>query len=288
MTEDLASAITDHVAAFLLRYFRPAVAADAKVIRIDAERDRDLLRLQWALSGTVTRLANYILAHRHESQSFLVTRERSDGGTVRGRIDARATLLRRAVGGDPSIVVAHEPVRSFDSGPNHVTVWVLQHAWLLAARFSALLPPDATYRTSSDAAAGRLERVRKISAISAAMAEINLLRRPGAGALRAAARSRRQTYRLAYEAYSTLAAVEAGDAVAIESVPARYLGCADRNLATLRTGDRACDGGSSCRCYGGADAVEHSRRRQQDPNRRRRPICDILAIPDLLARIAEG
>ncbi|MDR6144342.1 hypothetical protein QE363_000135 [Sphingomonas sp. SORGH_AS870] len=218
MTEDIAGAITDHVAAFLLRYFRPAVAADAKVIRIDAERDRDLLRLQWALSATVTRLADYILAHRHETQSFLVTRERSDSGTVRGRIDARATLLKRTVGGDPAIVVAHEPVRSFDSGPNHVTVWVLQQAWLLAGRFSALLPSDATYRTSSDAAVGRLERVRKIGAISAAMAEINLFRRPSAGALRAAAQSRRRTYRLAYEAYSTLAAVEAGDTVAIEMV----------------------------------------------------------------------
>jgi hypothetical protein len=218
MNGDLSSAITDHIAALLLRYFRAAIAADATVRRIDVERDRELLRLQWSLSTTVAVFADYILAHRHETQSFLATRERADPAVVRGRIDARRTLITRLASGDSSIVIAHEPIRSFDSGPNQVTAWVLQQAWMLATRFRAMLPAEATYRGLAEASAARLDRVRKIESITAAMAEVDLVRGPGPAALRAAARSRRRTYRLAYEAYTALAAIEAGDPAAIETL----------------------------------------------------------------------
>lgn len=218
MSGDLSSEITSHVAAFLLRYFRAAITADATVRRIDVERDRELLRLQWSLSTTVVALSDYILEHRHETQSFLATRERADSAIVRGRIDARRTLITRVASGDPSIVIAHEPIRSFDSGPNQVTAWVLQQAWMLAMRFRSMLPVDATYRGLAEASAARLDRVRKIESIAAAMAEVDLMRRPSPSALRAAARSRRRTYRLAYEAYTALAAVEAGDLEVIETL----------------------------------------------------------------------
>jgi len=218
MSGDLSSAITDHVAALLLRYFRPAIAADATVRHIDVERDRELLRLQWSLSTAVAAFADYILAHRHETQSFLATRERADPAVIRGRIDARRTLITRLASGDPSIVVAHEPIRSFDSGPNQVTAWVLQQAWMLAMRFRAMLPVEATYRGLAEVSAARLDRVRKIESITSAMAEVDLVRRPGPAALRAAARSRQRTYRLAYEAYTLLAAIEAGDPTAIETL----------------------------------------------------------------------
>jgi hypothetical protein len=215
---DPSSAITDHICRILLRYFRKAIQADAAASRLDVHRDRELLRLHWSISPSVRALTHYILRNRHETQSFLTFRVRSNDGPIRGRLDARASMIRQMVTAHPSGTISYEPVRSFASGPNHVLAWVLQQAWLLAAHFLAMLPADASYRLMVEDDAVKLDQIRKIESIRRAMAEVALTRRPGGGALQEAARSRRRVYRLAYEAFVTLVDIEAGDLEAIERV----------------------------------------------------------------------
>lgn len=210
--------ITNHITRILLRYFRNAERAGAAGSRADAQRDLELLRLHWSISPKIQKLTEHILRHRHETQSFLTLRVRSDDGPIRGRLDARATSIQRMVAGHAAVTVSYEAVRSFASGPNHALTWVLQHAWLLSGRFLALLPHDASYRPIVERSAAGLDQTRKIEAIRRATADISLARRPSAGALQEAARSRRRVYRLAYEAYLCLAALEAGDAAVIHEV----------------------------------------------------------------------
>lgn len=203
--------ISDHIAGFLLRYFRTAASAGAKRPYIDAARDRDLLRLHWAFSPVVRSLATYVLQHRHEIQSMLMTTRRVEDGMVRGRIDARATLLHRRMTGLSTAMVSDEPLRSYDSGPNQVLIWVLMQAWSLGMRFAAMLPASASYREAVTATVQTLEQVRRIQAIALIAADASAAKRPGSAALLDAGRSRREIYRRARDAYETLLRIEAGD-----------------------------------------------------------------------------
>jgi hypothetical protein len=196
---------------FLLRYFRTAASAGAKRPYIDAARDRDLLRLHWAFSPVVRSLATYVLQHRHEIQSMLMTTRRVEDGMVRGRIDARATLLHRRMTGLSTAMVSDEPLRSYDSGPNQVLIWVLMQAWSLGMRFAAMLPASASYREAVTATVQTLEQVRRIQAIALIAADASAAKRPGSAALLDAGRSRREIYRRARDAYETLLRIEAGD-----------------------------------------------------------------------------
>jgi hypothetical protein len=210
------TAINAHISSILLRYFRRAFAVQIDAPRLDLVRDMEMLRMHWSISPALNKLTGYILAHRHESQSFLAFQTRVEDGAVRGRLDARATMIKRLVTGHPSVTVAQEPVRSFASGPNHVMAWVLQQAWLLSGQFLHMLADQQTgYRLAVETSTLALEQVRKIESIRTTMSEANLARRPGGGALQQAARSRRLMHRLAYDAFMELAAIEAGDADAI-------------------------------------------------------------------------
>src|SRR4051794_35678567 len=104
------SEITGHIVRLLLRYFRAAVRVDDPVEqrRIDRDADLDLLKLHWSLGDAVTRLADYILEHRHEAQSFLRLRTTENVGTIRGRIDARASLIRQIITGNPALTVSQQ------------------------------------------------------------------------------------------------------------------------------------------------------------------------------------
>lgn len=203
--------ITDHIAGFLLRYFRSAVKADTKRPYLDATRDRDLLRLHWAFSPIVRSLAVHVLQHRHEIQSMLSTTRRIEDGMARGRIDARATLLHRRMTGLSTAMVGDEPLRSYNSGPNQVLIWVLMQAWSLGMRFAAMLPASASYRETVTTTVQTLEQVRRIQAISLIAADATTTRRPGSSAVLEAGRSRREIYRRACGAYEALLRIEAGD-----------------------------------------------------------------------------
>lgn len=207
----LEDAITDHAASLLLRYFSATEVARISSPTIALERDRELLRLHWALSPAVSTLVSYILAHRHEIQSILSTARRVEDGIVRGRLDAVATLKQRRVSGMPTAVVSQEPLRSYDSGPNQVLGWVITQAWSLASRFVTLVQESSAYRARIDAATQKLEQVRRIEGIRQIAAHVTQVRRPRPTALLEAERSRRHLYHKAAEAYRALLKLESGD-----------------------------------------------------------------------------
>ena len=211
-------AITDYAAGLFLRYFRAGVLAGAAAPAIDLRRDLDLLRSHWAVSTPVREFLSYLLTHPHETQSLLMFRRRTDDAVARGRIDARATVITRLTSGLPSAIVADEPVRSFDTGPNQVVAWVIHHAALHASRLLDLQPPESAYRDLIEAAMAELAAVKRLDALREPLKAAAASRRPGPGALRDAARSRRLIYRYAVAAYNTLSALEAGDPAAIRTV----------------------------------------------------------------------
>ena len=208
---ELDAAITDYSAGLLLRYFRSVgpVPVDRPAIQI--ERDRELLRLHWSLSPAVTDLVSYLREHRHEIQTVLVSEARREDATVRGRIDAAATLRLRRMSGLATAVVSHEPLRSHRSGPNEVLGWVLAQAASLAARFTAVATTSPGYQALIDGVAHGLTAVCRIQGVEQIAAQASIGRRPSAGALLEATRARRVLYRRAADAYRTLLHIEAGD-----------------------------------------------------------------------------
>ena len=209
------TAINDYLTRFLLRYFRNAEGVGVAQPELDRERDIDLLRMHWAVSEPVRGLVNYLSQHRHEIQAVLRSRRHEDNAQVRGRFDARATLVRRLVTGHPTVTVSHEAVRTLASGPNHVLTWVLETAWRLGLRFEGLLPEDASYRETIKRTTPGLETIRRFDAVHQAAKTIDLTRRPAPQSVKEASRSRRQIYVLASRAYRTLQLIEGGNTDAI-------------------------------------------------------------------------
>lgn len=216
--ETLDRAINDYAAGVFLRYFRQGTLAGAESPHLDHARDLDLLRAHWALSEPVRTFLSYVLAHRHEAQSLLQFVKRTDDAVARGRIDARGTMLARRVSGHPSLVVYEEPVRSFNTGPNQVVAWVVQTVSTYAARLFAIQPTGSAYASLVEETMTDVTAVKRLDALREVLKSVSVHRRPGPGALRDAARSRRMIYRLAIAAYDTLARIEAGDEEALSRV----------------------------------------------------------------------
>ncbi len=158
---------------------------------------------------------SYVLSHRHEAQSLLQIDRRTDDAVARGRIDARNTVLARRVSGHPSLIVSEEPVRSFNTGPNQVVAWVVHMAASYVARLFALQPPGSAYAELIEAAMSEIAAVKRLDVLREPVKHVAANRRPGPGALRDAARSRRMIYRHAIAAYNTLTGVEAGEEEAL-------------------------------------------------------------------------
>jgi hypothetical protein len=212
---DDARAITDYAASLFLRYFRGGELVGAASPAIDLRRDLDLLRSQWAVSTPLRDFLSYMLTHPHEAQSLLTFRRRIDDAVARGRIDARATAMLRLTSGLPSAVVADEPVRSFDTGPNQLVAWVIRHATLHASRLLDEQPVVSGYRALVGPAMADLAAVKRLDALREPLKSASAARRPGVGAIRDASRSRRPLYRHAVAAYRTLCDLEAGDEYAL-------------------------------------------------------------------------
>jgi hypothetical protein len=216
--ETLDRDIGDYAAGVLLRYFRQGTLTGAESPHLDLARDMDLLRAHWALSEPVRTFLSYVLTHRHEAQSLLQFERRTDDAMARGRIDARGTMLARRVAGHPSLVIYEEPVRSFNTGPNQVVAWVVQTASTYAGRLFALQPAGSAYARLVQETMAEVTAVKRLDALREVLKSVAVHRRPGPGALRDAARSRRMIYRLAIAAYDTLVRVESGDEEALRCV----------------------------------------------------------------------
>jgi hypothetical protein len=212
------AAIIDYSAALLVRYFRRGEALAGEKPRVEHRRDLELLRGHWAISGPVRALVRYVLSHQHEAQSLLSLKLRVDDAVARGRIDARRTWLYRLQTGLSSAIVAQEPVRSFNTGPNLLLAWVLREAAIYTARLSIWQGPESPYLEVIEGAQGEMRAVQRLEVLREPLRAISIGQRPGPGAIRNAARSRRQVYRLAVAAYESLRGIERGDLSAIEQV----------------------------------------------------------------------
>ena len=210
MTGD-AQAITDYAASLFLRYFRSGQLANASAFKADLRRDLALLRSQWAVSKPVRDFLRYVLTHPHETQCLLMFKRSVHNGIARGRIDARASALRRLTSGFPSAFVVNEPVRSFDTGPNHLVAWVVRHAALHASKLLDQQPSQSGYRDVIEPVMVELAAVERLDALREPLNSVSAARQPSGGAIRDAARSRRPLYGHAVAAYRALRDLETGD-----------------------------------------------------------------------------
>jgi hypothetical protein len=215
---DINGAIVDFSAGLLLRYFKAGAIIKAETPRLDHRRDVDLLRVHWSISSPVRRLVTYLLTHPHEAQSLLTFQTRIDDAVARGRIDARRTWSYRLQSGLPSVIVAEEPVRSFNTGSNLILAWVLREASAYTARLSSWQGPSSPYVTVVEQAQQEMRSVRRIEALREPLRAMSLRQRPGPGAIRTAARARQPIYRYAVEAYLLLQGLERGDPDAMNAV----------------------------------------------------------------------
>ncbi len=209
------SRLEDYITGLLLRYFRKGRQAHIQDPRVDRLADAEFLRLHWAVSLEVEELCEYVRQNRHEVQASLDYREGEDDLVIRGRLDARRTLVRRRVTGRPTYVVFREPVKSYNTGPNHVLVWCILQAHRLVERLQAMAPADSSYGERTRAVAAAIQGARHVASVSQAVAETNPTVRPSALAQTQAAKSRKQMYRLAFSAYRRLLDIEAGEEDAI-------------------------------------------------------------------------
>ena len=214
MTEGL----HDFTTRLLLRYFRAGRSALVSEPNVHRMEDLDLLRWHWSVSSPILNLCDHVLRNRHELQSSLAERLRMDDAVVRGRLDARRTVMVRAVSGHPTRVVFAEPVRSYTSGPNHVLVWVLQRAHFLLARFAAEAEPYSGYSEKIATGIKALSAARRIGTVAQAIADTDSTQYPSPQSLTQAAAARKRLYRLAHAALQLLRRVEDGDPDAIAAM----------------------------------------------------------------------
>lgn len=212
------AAIVDYSAGLLLRYFRNGALIEGEMPRLDQRRDVEILKGHWALSAAVRDLVNHVLTHPHEAQALLTYRQRIDDAMARGRIDARRTWLYRQQSGLPSALVAHDAVRSFNTGPNLLLAWVLREAASYTARLFSWQGRTSPYLTVIEQAQTEMRAIQRIDSLREPLRALSLGKRPNAGAIRDAARSRRSLYRLAVDAYRLLQGLERGEVAAMERV----------------------------------------------------------------------
>ena len=212
------AAVIDYSAALLLRYFRGGALVEAVVPRLDQRRDVEILKGHWSLSAPVRDLVRRALANPHEAQALLAYRQRIDDAVARGRIDARRTIIYRQQTGLPSALVTYEPVRSFNTGPNLLLAWVLREAASYTARLLSWQGGSSPYLPVIETAQREIRAVQRIEALREPLRALSLGKRPDAGAVVAAARSRLALYRLAADSYRLLQGLERGETKAMERV----------------------------------------------------------------------
>ena len=215
MREGLDTAVNDYLTQFLLRYFQNATDVTVRKPELQRNEDLELLRYHWAVSEPVRKLVACLRESPQQLQAVLEVRLREDDARIHGRFDSRATVIRRLVTGHPTVIVSHEPRRTYDSGPNHVLAWVLETAWRLLGRFRDIAPADASYSDLIQGCAPGLEAVRRFDAMHQVAKAPKAERRPSSQAVTEASRSRRPIYVLASHAYRRLLEIESGDATAI-------------------------------------------------------------------------
>ena len=211
MTLDIDQEITDFATRIFLRHFLSKAPISSVNPLVDIRQDIDILLSYWAISKPVQVFLKYLLSHRHEAQALLQFQQHSDDAVVRGRIDARSTIMARRTTGNPALIISHDGIRSFDTGPNQIVAWVVQMVAIHSASLYALQPDTSKYLPTIRSVVETVSAVRRLDVVREQSKHVSLGRRPGINAIRDASRSRRALYRLAIDAYRTLTEIEAGN-----------------------------------------------------------------------------
>lgn len=208
--------MTDRLGAFivgaLLRYFRSgaSVPSSGGFVR---RADRELLLLHWSVSPQVVGVAHYLREHPHEVRATLEARSTIGSGSIRGRLNATATMVLQTRTGDPSLFVCEESFRSHATGPNRVLAWTMTYAAHLARRFRQMLPEQASYRARAVSA------LRAVEGVSRTLPRLGTsLSPPSPDDVRSARASRSGLYRRAADAYDLLRALERLDEAAMSAL----------------------------------------------------------------------
>lgn len=210
--------IDDAIVALLIRMRRFAAQVSLSNPRLQKHSDLPFLRIFWACSSEVRALAEYLIRHPHEASSVLQVEQRTDIGTVRGRLDARETTIRQIISGNSALVVSLEAVRSYATGPNHLIVWVLEEARRLCREMLRTASAESTYARRFGQVTRALEDTSRLEGIRIASTQLDTSRRPTSSAISQAKRARTRLYQLAADAYLSLLAIEQGDEVRIRTV----------------------------------------------------------------------
>lgn len=210
--------IDDFITTLLLRLRRASARVDLDRPSINPRSDLDFLRMFWAATSDVELLATRLVRQPHEAASALQHCKTVDTSSIRGRVDARDTIIQQALTGNPAVFVSLEAKRSYATGPNHVVAWVLEEARRLCRQMLRSTDTESSYFHRFGHVARNLEQASRLEPIRMATSQLNLSLRPSAHAVTQAKRSRIPIYQLAADAYLKLLAIERGDIEQTRSV----------------------------------------------------------------------
>lgn len=180
-------------------------------------RDVEALKLYWAMSDEVRRLAERISDYPREAQQILVSEIVETEGNAVGGIDARESVFLQTVRGNPAVFVVENAQTTFDSDANHLVAWTLREAhrtlsWADRSRetpfdhdviLQTLKPVDGALRSLP---------------MRESLGSSRMARPPGQQAARAVSRSRNPLYRMALDAFRLLRGVEALDIASLQKL----------------------------------------------------------------------
>ncbi|MDE0106100.1 MAG: hypothetical protein OXN89_27285 [Bryobacterales bacterium] len=120
-------------------------------------------------------------------------------------------------------MVAEEPIRSFNTGPNLLLVWVIKAAATYSDRLIAMQAEGSEQTALITQLLAAISAVSRIECLREPLKRVSLRSRPSTAALQMASRTRRAVYGKAVSAYLTLSGVESGNKEVLRSVLARTL-----------------------------------------------------------------
>lgn len=200
------------VKAILRRYASSARGASLFQSPDLDDSDWEHLHFYWATSYPIKSLITHILENPREAKSVLVMNTVVTQGDISGVLDARASVIEQMVSGDPSRYVLSQPLRSYAFGPNHLVAWVLKEA---QAGIQAVLGHNPkglpVALADSQAIIHDIEQILRVRVFKEIALSLDTASKPGASAVRMAAKSRVPLYKKALEAFHILDRLESGE-----------------------------------------------------------------------------
>jgi hypothetical protein len=213
-------ALNDFCARAILRAIRRKHGAGLGIFGspiLDINQEIDSLRLYWALSESIHNLVRFLLDHSRSPLTRIDFEEAEAYGNIPGALLAGRSSIEQMRRGDPCLFLVEEPSATVLWPANRLVAWTLNEA------FQVLLSTQKRFDLGEEyewlhPRAQELDNALRNKAISEILLTPQSRRRPSVDAQRSCARSRSQLYRLALEAFSLLASLEAGEDEAVLTI----------------------------------------------------------------------